>query len=701
MHGSGIEIKADSVSVCRSGKLILHDVSFQVNPGTLTAIIGPNGAGKTTLMRALSGQRPDGGQILLDGEDLYTDPEYWLQRIGYVPVDNILHDHLTLHQSLLYVGQLRLPQVPLQEIEARVDKLLEEFDFRHDDKRRHSPIRVLSSGERKRANVCAELITDPPLLLLDEPTSNLDPDAERDLMYRLADYAHTRGRTILVITHTLNTIDACDDVIFIENSQLREFGPRQKVLEALEKDAMRMAADGTGATPLPTDEHSDAKEQQYNSHVSRSSGSAPSEFYRWATVFKAFKTKNEHKKCTQGRRKQIQDGEAATVHALPPTAWFHQLRCLMSRYLSVRLGDRWSLFGTLLAGASGILFFIFPANTFLEPTDKSELSIALTQARQSVYVIAIVVTLIGLITSYTEISKEFRIYKHERLKGLSPSAYFMSKWIWLTGMVGILAPILLLTFVILVYRQPFPGFPEPRFGEEVGFWGRIVRFQLTGMLTTRASWIILGTLILTCIASISLGLLISSLAGDSDKGYLYLSFTAVFIVLFSGLIRNDALERLVDTLSFLSTGRWAYEGFSANIEIYCWHDSWHFDEFNSTGHVISVWLSLGAYTLLCAFLAVTLLRARDPWYDWGRTLREMIARDGLRMLMLVSIAAVLLSYALFLRQQSRAYHNLNYFNRQVYGGTNSYEYANIKKVAEPDQLQYWNGKLSQSWCGDQ
>lgn len=677
MHESGIEITAEKVSVCRSGKLILQDVSFQVKPNTLTAIIGPNGAGKTTLMRALSGQRPDDGQILLNGENLYADPEYWLQRIGYVPVDNILHDHLTLYQALVYIGQLRLPTQPLPEIEARVDRLLAEFDFHHDDKRRNSPIRVLSSGERKRANICAELITDPPLLLLDEPTSNLDPDAERDLMHRLAAYAHEQGQTILVITHTLNTIDACDDVIFIENSRLREFGRREEVLAALEKAA---------AVIEPAE--------------SLAGKSASSEFYRWATVFKAFKTQNEHQKCTQKQHTPIQPSEASMNHPLPQAAWFHQLRCLMSRYLSVRRGDMWSLLGTLLAGASGVLFFIFPADTFLEPVDKSELAIALTQARQSVYVISIVVTLIGLISSYTEISKEFRIYKHERLKGLSPSAYFMSKWIWLTGMVGILAPVLLLGFVVLVYRQPFPGFPEPRFGEEVNLWERIIRFQLTGLLMERVSWSILGTLILTCIASTTLGLMISALAGDSDKGYLYLSFTAVFIVLFSGLIRNEALERLVDTLSFLSTGRWAYEGFSANIEIYCWIDSWHFDEFNSTGHLISVWLSLGAYTLLCAFFAVLLLRARDPWYGWWTTLRETIKRDGLRMLMLLAVIAVLLSYGLFLRQQSREYHALNYFNRQIYGGTNLYEYANIKKVDNPDLLQYWNGKLSQSWCGD-
>ena len=258
----------------------------------------------------------------------------------------------------------------------------------------------------------------------------------------------------------------------------------------------------------------------------------------------------------------------------------------------MRLGDRWSLIGTLLAGMSGILFFTLPGKAFTKPVDESEVALALNLARQSVYVVALVVAMIGLITSYTEISKEYRIYRHERLKGLSPSAYFASKWIWLTLGVGVLAPILLLLFIVLVYRQPLADFPEPRIGEVVGWWDGLVRFQLAGLLGARSSWLILSVLVFACTTSVTLGLLISALAGDSDKGYLYLSFVVVFIVLFSGLIRNEKLQHLVDSLSFLSTGRWAFEGFASSISLYCWLDSWRFEEFNSTGHLRrSTWCS--------------------------------------------------------------------------------------------------------------
>jgi hypothetical protein len=196
-----------------------------------------------------------------------------------------------------------------------------------------------------------------------------------------------------------------------------------------------------------------------------------------------------------------------------------------------------------------------------------------------------------------------------------------------------------------------------------------------------------------------LGLLISVLAGDGGKGYVYLSFSVVFIVLFSGLVRNERLESLIDTLSFASTGKWAYEGVASSLGIYCWLDSWRFDEFNSSGHLLSVWLSLGIFILIAAFLSILILRVRDPWYSQVVNLRRWLSTEGLRVVVLLAVIALLFSYSLFLRQQSRSYHVLNYWGRQEYGGSGSYEYANVSEAVEPDAWQVVNGRVSQSWCG--
>ncbi len=692
----GITLQTEDVCVCRAGKLIVNSVSFRAEPGQLTAIIGPNGAGKTTLMRTLTGERPDSGRVLIAEEDMYENPEYWLRKIGYVPVDNVLHEYLTLWKALIYAGRLRRPDLTLCECEARVDELLKEFDFPANDARRHKQIRRLSTGERKRANICSELLLDPPILLLDEPTSGLDPDAEWSLMERLALYAHKSKRTILIITHTLNTLNFCDKVIFIANSRKEVSGTSTEVLSTLE---------GQNAGALSIAEAAQEKgDLSTNPH--------PSVFSRWARVFSKYKT-DEEKREDCDAIKQSGGSMGASIknaritssisHRVNSAPWFYQLRYLLSRYIQVRLGDKWGLTGTILAGfISGVLLFTLPSRAFVKPFDPSEIGVALTQARQSIYVVALVVTLIGLITSYTEISKEFRIYRHERLKGLSPSAYFMSKWIWLATVVGILAPIVLVGFIVLVYQQPLPGFnqPRPEFGEIVNWWEVLFRYQMVGLFTKEVSWLILITLVFACIASVTLGLLLSALAGDSGRGYLYLSFVVVFIVLFSGLIRNERLENVINLFSFASTGKWAYEGVASSIGIYCWSQGWQFDEFNSIGHITSVWLSLIIYILVAALLTVVALRIRDPWYRRWVNLSQFLSRDWTQIAVYLSILIFLLSFAIFLRQNSFEYHLLTYFSEPSYGGTGAVEYAKIENLNNISLLQFWNGKISQALCSN-
>ena len=94
-----------------------------------------------------------------------------------------------------------------------------------------------------------------------------------------------------------------------------------------------------------------------------------------------------------------------------------------------------------------------------------------------------------------------------------------------------------------------------------------------------------------------------------------------------------------------------------------------------------------------------MLRLRDPWSDQWTNLRQLITCEWRPALVCLAVLVVLVSYTVFLRQQSYQYHALNYWSRQEYGGNNAYQYANISRVQDPSPLQHWNGMISQSWCG--
>lgn len=209
----GFKLSVENLTVHRGNYTLLQDVSFDVEPGEFLAIIGPNGAGKTTLLKSLRGERPQLGVIKINSENLYENPDKWFPQIGFVPVNNMLHEGLTVEEALWYVGELL--EISEYELNTKIGQLLVDLEIEGlFDKR----VRTLSSGEMKRANICAELLVTPGLLLLDEPTSNLDPYIEDKLMSLLGKLAK-QGTTIVVVSHTINTLSYCDRAIFVGNSE--------------------------------------------------------------------------------------------------------------------------------------------------------------------------------------------------------------------------------------------------------------------------------------------------------------------------------------------------------------------------------------------------------------------------------------------------------------------------------------------------
>lgn len=221
----GVEVNVENISrlvKCKNGtginggnkKLILSNVSLTINPGELVAVLGGSGAGKTTFMNCINGFEPaTEGRVLINGTDLYKNYRTVKSSIGYVPQQDIVHDNLTLEDMLTYAGRLRLPKdVTKQELSQRVAEVLDMVEL---TAQKDTIIKKLSGGQRKRASIAVELISDPSLFFLDEPTSGLDPEAETNLMHQLKGLSENKGKTVIVITHTLQNIRLFDKVIFL------------------------------------------------------------------------------------------------------------------------------------------------------------------------------------------------------------------------------------------------------------------------------------------------------------------------------------------------------------------------------------------------------------------------------------------------------------------------------------------------------
>ncbi len=194
----------------RQYKEILHDTSFEVKSGEFVAIIGCSGAGKTTLMNLMSGYSSvSSGQIFINDVDVSKEYGNMKGNVAYVPQREILHDVLTLKETLYYAMQLRIPNITKEQKEQRLIELLTMLEL---EGRENTKIKNLSGGEKKRTAIAMELLNQPKLFLLDEPTSGLDSNIEKKIMKKLRQLSND-GQTIVMTAHTISNLYMCDKVI--------------------------------------------------------------------------------------------------------------------------------------------------------------------------------------------------------------------------------------------------------------------------------------------------------------------------------------------------------------------------------------------------------------------------------------------------------------------------------------------------------
>ena len=202
----------------------VEGVDLEIRRGQVYGLLGPNGSGKSTTIKMLLGLlTPTAGRIAVLGHRPKDVPTK--KHLGYLPEESYLYRFLSARETLDYYG--RLFRLPRNVRKDRVDRLLEMVGL---DAVEHRPVGEFSKGMQRRVGLAQSLINDPQLLILDEPTSGMDPVAARQIKDLIADLGK-RGKTVLLCTHQLSDVeDLCDRVAIMFGGRVRAEGSCDELL---------------------------------------------------------------------------------------------------------------------------------------------------------------------------------------------------------------------------------------------------------------------------------------------------------------------------------------------------------------------------------------------------------------------------------------------------------------------------------------
>lgn len=208
----------------------VDDISFDIARGTIFGLLGPNGAGKTTLLRMVTGiLYPDRGEILVDGKPF--DPVRDIRLIGYMPEERGLYKKMQVGEQIIYLAQLK--DMPLQEARRKARYWVKRFDLEHWWTRK---VGDLSKGMQQKVQFISTILHEPPLLILDEPFSGLDPintNLIKDEIFQLS----RGGTTVIFSTHRMEQVEEiCTHIVLVNEGKKILDGSVEKIKHDFKKN---------------------------------------------------------------------------------------------------------------------------------------------------------------------------------------------------------------------------------------------------------------------------------------------------------------------------------------------------------------------------------------------------------------------------------------------------------------------------------
>jgi len=214
----GAVVEAENLVKTYPGKVTLYNFSLTINEGEIFGLLGPNGAGKSTFIRILAGiEKPDAGKIMLFGKPPTREGR---RSIGVAPQENSIYPLLTCMENLLYFGSLY--GVTGKKAEENAEKLLADLGL---SDKKNVQAGFMSGGMKRRLNLACALMHNPRLIVLDEPTTGLDPATRRQMWKTVTEMVRGSKATMLLTTHYMEEAEAlCEKIAFVNAGQIAAEG---------------------------------------------------------------------------------------------------------------------------------------------------------------------------------------------------------------------------------------------------------------------------------------------------------------------------------------------------------------------------------------------------------------------------------------------------------------------------------------------